>query len=233
MLDLDQRLRRFLGSAPDPTLIVDGTGLIIFASDQVEPVFGYKPNDLVGTRIELLMPERFRQGHASLFQGFFASPTPRPMGVGLDLYAQRKDGREFPVEISLSPLEDGSSVYVSCAIRDASERRQLEAQLRAVASEAERATALKSRFLAAASHDLRQPLQAATLYLSVLAKQSTEPGQQALCSKMRTPLHVMSSILDALLDISTLDSGAVIPKRTDFTLSSILERIAADLRPLA
>jgi len=233
MFDLDERLRRFLGSAPDPTLIVDGAGVIIFASDQVEPAFGYKPKDLVGSRIELLMPERFRTGHAVLFRSFFASPTSRPMGAGLELYAQRKDGREFPVEISLSPLEDEGSVYVTCAIRDVSERHQMEGQLRASVSEAERANALKSRFLAAASHDLRQPLQAATLYLSVLAKQSTEPGHQGLCSKMRTPLHVMSSILDALLDISMLDSGAVIPKRTDFRLSSILERIATDLRPLA
>ena len=233
MLDLDQRLSRFLGSAPDPTLVVDGSGLIIFASDQVGPAFGYKPQDLIGAHIESLMPERFRSGHASLFGSFFASPTPRPMGAGLDLYAQHKDGREFPVEISLSPVEDGSNVYVNCSIRDVSGRHEMEAQLRVSASEAERANALKSRFLAAASHDLRQPLQAATLYLSLLAKQSTAPDQQALCSKMRTPLHVMSSILDALLDISMLDSGSVTPKRTDFALASILERIAVDLRPLA
>jgi len=109
----------------------------------------------------------------------------------------------------------------------------MEAQLRATASEAERANAVKSRFLAAASHDLRQPLQAATLYLSLLTKQARTPDQQGLCAKMRGPLKVMSGILDALLDISMLDSGLVTPKLSDSPLRSVLERIAVDLRPLA
>jgi two-component system, sensor histidine kinase len=233
MFDLDQRLNYFLASAPDPTLIVDRNGSIIFASAQVLPVFGYEPRELIGAPIESLMPERFQTGHTSLFSTFFAAPAPRPMGAGLHLYAQHKDGSEFPVEISLSPLEDESTIYVTCAIRDVSERHKMVAQLRAAAAEAERANAVKSRFLAAASHDLRQPLQAATLYLSLLSKQARTPEEQGLCTKMRAPLQVMSSILDALLDISMLDSGSVTPKRSDFALASILERIAADLRPLA
>jgi PAS domain S-box-containing protein len=233
MSELNQRLSYFLASAPDPTLIVDGSGSIIFASAQVEPAFGYAPRELIGSPVELLMPERFRAGHTSLFKAYFRAPTPRPMGAGLRLYAQRKNGSEFPVEISLSPLQHESSNFVACAIRDVSERYEMEARLRSTASEAERANAVKSRFLAAASHDLRQPLQAATLYLSLLSKQARTPDQQELCTKMRAPLQVMSSILDALLDISMLDSGLVTPKLSDFALTSILERIAVDLRPLA
>jgi PAS domain S-box-containing protein len=233
MFELDQRLNYFLASAPDPTLIVDRMGAILFASAQVTPVLGYEPSELIGAPIELLMPQRFRTGHTSLFRTYFTAPSPRPMGVGLQLYAQRKDGSEFPVEISLSPLRDESNIYVTCAVRDVTERHEMVSQLRAAASEAERANALKSRFLAAASHDLRQPLQAAALYLSVLTKQAETPDQRGLCAKMRAPLQVMSSILDALLDISMLDSGAVTPKRNDFALASILHRIAVDLRPLA
>jgi len=233
MLELDERLSYFLASAPDPTLIVDRAGSIIFASAQIEPVFGYEPRELIGAPIEFLMPERFRTGHTSLFKAYFLAPTRRPMGAGLRLYAQRKDGSEFPVEISLSPLEDKSNIHVTCAVRDISERYKMEAQLRTTASEAERANAVKSRFLAAASHDLRQPLQAATLYLSLLTKQARTSDQQELCAKMRGPLQVMGGILDALLDISMLDSGSVAPKPSDFPLMSILERIAVDLRPLA
>jgi PAS domain S-box-containing protein len=213
---------------------------MVFASAQVEPVFGYSPSELVGQSVEFLMPSRFRHGHNSLFMAYFSAPTPRPMGTGLALYAQRKDGTEFPVEISLSPVNDGPNVYLSCAIRDATERRRMEAQLRATASDAERAAAeaerangVKSRFLAAASHDLRQPLQAATLYLSLLNRYATTPEQKELSAKTRAPLQVMSGILDALLDISMLDSGSITPKRADFGLDSILDRIVTDLRPLA
>jgi two-component system, sensor histidine kinase len=213
MFDLDQRLNYFLASAPDATLIVDGTGSIVFASAQVELVFGYEPRRLVGAPVELLMPERFRTGHTSLFKAYFSAPLPRPMGAG----------SEFPIEISLSPLEDDPNIYVTCAIRDVSDRHKMEAQLRTMASEAERANAVKSRFLAAASHDLRQPLQAATLYLSVLTRQAETPDQQGLCAKMRAPLQVMSGILDALLDISMLDSGLVTPKRSDFARHQFLK----------
>jgi two-component system, sensor histidine kinase len=233
MIDLNQRLRRFLASAPDPTLIVDRTGLILFASAQIHSVFGYQPEELVGQPIESLMPDRSRRAHTSLFKTYFSTPKPRPMGAGLELHAEHKNGGTFPVEISLSPLEDGSDVYISCAIRDVSERHILAAQLRAAASEAERATAVKSRFLAAASHDLRQPLQAATLYLSLSARLAKTPEQEEICAKMRAPLQVMGTILDSLLDISMLDGGSVTPKRSDFALSSIFERIAGDLRPLA
>jgi PAS domain S-box-containing protein len=240
MFGANQRLYELLASAPDPTLIVDRTGSILFASTQMQAVFGYKPHELLGVRIESLMPERFRSGHISFFKSYFSTPKPRPMGAGLDLYALHKDGREFPVEISLSPLEDQSNLHVICAIRDVSDRRKMEVDLRATAArldaaknEAERANAVKSRFLAAASHDLRQPLQAATLYLSLLSRQANTHDQQQLCLKMRTPLQVMGNILNALLDISMLDSGLVTPKRSDFGLATILERIAADLRPLA
>lgn len=240
MFESNQRLHEFLASAPDPTLIVDQKGTIQFASTQMESVFGYRPQELTGAQIETLMPERFRGRHVSLFSTYFSHPNPRPMGPGLDLYALSKDGREFPVEISLSPLRDQSNLYVSCAIRDVSERRKMEVDLRATATrldaaktEAERANAVKSRFLAAASHDLRQPLQAATLYLSLLTKQAATADQSELCAKMRAPLQVMRSILDALLDISMLDTGLVTPKRSNFSLASIFERITNDLRPLA
>jgi two-component system, sensor histidine kinase len=233
MFDPDQRLSRFLASAPDPTLIVDGSGSIVFASTQIEPVFGYTPGEVVGRSVEFLMPERFRGGHGRLFSAYFADPSPRPMGTGLELYARRKNGTEFPVEISLNQVNDGPKIYVRCAIRDATDRHTMEAKLRATAAEAETANAVKTRFLAAASHDLRQPLQAAMAYLSLLNRQAKTAEQEELCAKLRAPLQVMGGILDALLDISLLDSGSITPTRTDFPLDSVLQRITLDLRPLA
>jgi PAS domain S-box-containing protein len=115
MFDLDRRLNIFLASAPDPTLIVDGTGSIIFASAQVEVAFGYELRELIGAPVELLMPERFRRGHTSLFRTYFSVPIPRPMGEGLRLYARRKDGSEFPVEISLSEARRCSLFHAQLA----------------------------------------------------------------------------------------------------------------------
>lgn len=111
--------------------------------------------------------------------------------------------------------------------------RATAARLDAAKNEAERANAVKSRFLAAASHDLRQPLQAATIYLSLLTRPAQTADQQETCAKMRAPLEVMRSILDALLDISLLDSGSVTVRRTNFALAPLLERVGNDLRSLA
>lgn len=98
MLDLDQRLIRFLASAPDPTVIVDGAGIILFASTQIELVFGYVPYELTGGRIELLMPERLQRIHTSFFKAYFTAPNPRPMGAGLDLMLGTKMGGSFQLK---------------------------------------------------------------------------------------------------------------------------------------
>ncbi len=117
-------------TAPDATVIVGPDGRIARVNRQAEELFGYRRDELVGQEVEILVPQRFRQSHPALRGGFLAAPRARPMGIGLELYAMRRDGSEVPVEISLSPLETNEGVLVSAAIRDVTERhRQLE-QLR-------------------------------------------------------------------------------------------------------
>ena len=134
----ERRLRRFLETAPDALVLVRRDGTIIFANEKVESVFGYRPEELTGTSLEKLIPERFRQPHTSHQHGFFAEPTHRPMGVGKTLFALRKDGAELPVEINLSALESEEEVIVSAAIRDISDRVEREQALRAALEEVER-----------------------------------------------------------------------------------------------
>lgn len=371
-----------MDAVPDPTAIVDAEGQIVFASARCKAVFGYAPEELVGQPVEMLMPERSRIPHRTHRRRYLQHLQPRLMGSGLELVGLRKDGGEFPIEVSLSPVETDRGVLVVCAVRDITDRHRdaralvetkqgervlrdneqrlrwallaayggawdwdlgggpawwsaemyelwgaepgtpmsLDGAMRVIVPEdrarvqraleeaiaehadygcefrirhpsrgerwmqsygqlsydeagnavrmlgitldvtdrklAERAlrrsneelerlvsertreldtarqqaesnNQSKSRFLAAASHDLRQPLQSVGLYLSVLARHLTEPKQQEVAGKMQVSLEVMKELLDALLDISKLESGSVAPQRTDFSVQQLLERIEA------
>ncbi len=226
-------VRSVLDSAPDAMIIIDSTGSILFANRQVSALFGHSAGEIVGSPIEVLLPERFRQRHVGHRRGYTDNVRVRPMGMGLDLFGMRKNGTEFPVEISLSPITQGGEVMVAAAIRDVTERRAAGQALKEARLEAEHANLAKSRFLATASHDLRQPLQTLGLLNGALRRMIDDADCRDVLEQQEQAVDAMSRLLNALLDISKLESGAIKPEIMDFEVGALFDDLRRDFVGIA
>ena len=224
----DVFFRNLLESAPDAMIIVGRGGLMALVNAQAMRMFGYSRDEMIGMSIDLLLPAVARKQHVSHRNSYMDEPGLRPMGQGLDLVALRKDGSEFPVEISLSPVETGNREFVSSVIRDVTVRRQMEKDIKAAREEAVRANKANSAFLAAASHDLRQPVQALSLLNGALRRTVKDERALLMVENQDASLTAMTNLLNSLLDISRMDAGAVKPEWEDFPMQRLVDRLSPE-----
>jgi PAS domain S-box-containing protein len=182
----------------------------VFANAQSETLFGYSRAELVGQPLEMLVPERLRARHLAHRDAYAAAPRTWPMGADRELFGLRKDGTEFPAEITLSCMQTGARRFFSSAIRDVTSRKAAQCVLRGARDEAERANGAKSECPAAASHDIRQPLD------GVLGRAlpSCSKAAGALASQDLAQ-HSMANLVSSLLDMSNLDAGVIEPAVSD------------------
>jgi PAS domain S-box-containing protein len=218
------RFRELLEAAPDPIVIVDRSGRVQLVNSQVERLFGYSRAELLHQHVEMLMPARFRQRHAGHRDSYFCNPCVRPMGAGLELYGRRKDGSEFPVEISLSVLKTADGTLVSSAIRDITDRKRIEDELREKNLQLQSANRAKDLFLASMSHEIRTPMNGIIGTLDVLNQSSLVGPQVELVNLIRESADSLLTIIDDILDFSKIEAGRLELERLPMPVADVVEK---------
>jgi PAS domain S-box-containing protein len=221
--------------APDAIVLVDFTGEIVYANQRVAHLFGTSPADLIGQPVEALIPERHRGPHVALRSTYVRDPRVRPMGnARLALAGRRADGSEFPVDIHLAPINADGHPWTIAVIRDGSEQRRFEGELRQARQAAEEVARVKGEFLSMAAHDLSQPVQSLELVIGAFERGALQASEIAeLTAIASTSLQRMRELLKMLTEISRLESGTMRVSLEPVRIADICDDLERQFGPVA
>jgi PAS domain S-box-containing protein len=226
----EAKFQQLLESAPDAIVGVGRDGAIVLVNSQTEQLFGYARAELIGEPVETLVPERFRGGHDAHRGGYFNDPKTRPMGANLELFGRRRDGSEFPAEISLSSIETEDGVLATAAIRDITDRKRAERELARRAAELQRSNGELQQFAYVASHDLQEPLRMIVAYTDRLTESLADgmgDREQQWADYVIEGASRMRALIEGVLEFSRVRPDHTEFERTD--VSTVIRRALANL----
>src|SRR5262249_33396871 len=225
--ETEQYFRGVLERAPDGLLVVDADGTITMANAQCERLFGYTRDEIIGQKVEMLVPDNIRPQHPELRASFHREPTTRSMGAKSELHARRKDGSLLPVDIGLSPLpgRNGANIQVAVSIRDITERKEAEIELKAAKLKAEEATSMKSMFLANMNHEIRTPMNAIIGLPDSAPKTPLNRNKRDYINKVHNAGPSLLAIINDILGFSKVEAGRLDLETTDFRLDDVISSV--------
>ena len=242
-LKAESRFRELLEAAPDAIIEVDRDGRIVLLNAAAEQIFGYRREELLGEPVENLIPEGARGRHGAHRAAYWAHPVTRPMGFGMILLARRRDGTEFPVEISLSPVKIDDGFRVTAIIRDVSAKQKAEEAIRKANQQLEeqnreldRANQLKSEFLASMSHELRTPLHTIIGFTELLAEELEGPlneKQKRFLSHVHQDSQHLLELINDILDLSKVEAGQMQLHPEAFDARTLINEAVNSIRQMA
>lgn len=227
---MESTISNVLESIPDAVIVIQSNGTIAYVNAQTEKWFGYDRQELLGRSLESLLPKRFQKSHEEKRTEYSMSPIPRPMGTGLELFGMRKDGTEFPVDITIGPLKIGTEFFLTSIVRDISDRKKIEL-------ERNRAIQAKEDLLEMVTHDLRNPLSAVSMSAELLARRLSSSEDKKpiteFLSQIRHSVDQMSRLIQDVLTSKKIDRGNFSVELRPCDGSKLVKEVIEVMEPIA
>ncbi len=223
-----KRYEDIINLMPDGIVIVDPEGLIVASNGQIEKLFGYKQSELIGNKVELLIPQKYKKGHRKYRGDFVKSPHVRPMNIGRRLFGISKSGNVIPVDISLSPLKLNKRVYTMGVIRDVTHYSEMEQRLRGSEKKLKYKIKELNTFFYKTSHNLKGPIASIIGLLALAKSRKGDLTPEENLELISTLVQKLDKVISELSKLSKIEKGDL--EISEIKFDDIIERVLNDLK---